>query len=783
MKSNIKLIFRNLSRKSSTTIINMLGLSLSLTLVLILSAYSVSEFSTDKFHEKGKNIYFVQQGEQWPNTPAILKTSVDANISGIKNSVRIKGNWRPAVFQINNEEPIESDMIFSDNGFFKLFDYKEEEGNLETALDARMSVVISKKLAGRLFGNEPAVGKTVKMDNKFLLTITGVFKEQVSNTVFSFNSICNIESMQSILYPSPEEFTNWGWNNYQTFLLLDEKTDPSFTADQIIKLFPEDRRERVNELQLIPFPDVYFTSFSVYIPYLKTGNRLQVSILCLVALLVLMIALVNFLNITTAHWQKRIKQTGILKVIGAKRNIIIGNMFFEILLLFVVSFILAYFIVSAIMPVLARETTIQFNRHLIFSPLFIFSTIISVVLLSFICCIIPSTRIASSEILVNLKKKIVISKKKTYLKGMLVSIQFSVTIVLILFTILVQKQVRFGTSNLGINQENIIGMELTDELSGKKEVLKESLLAQSDIEEVIFTEYYPGDIEEGWAAQLQIKGEKEQMEFRTFSADAGFFNTLGLKLLKGRLYDENLESDKHKVIVNEQFLLQYGPDPVGGIITPGNQIDYEIIGVVKDFHFRPVNEPIAPLVIRNDNKAGFALIKIKTANFKAMKSSLEEIENIASEISPLFPVKVSFYNEAVESMYQSETKFRKVFTLFSVCAIIISCMGILAMSLFASNDRIKEIGIRKVNGAKVSEILALLNKDFVLWVVIALIIATPIAYYTMNKWLENFAYKTEISWWIFAATGGMILMVALLTVSWQSWRAATRNPVEALRYE
>ena len=327
-------------------------------------------------------------------------------------------------------------------------------------------------------------------------------------------------------------------------------------------------------------------------------------------------------------------------------------------------------------------------------------------------------------------------------------------------------------------------IKITDQLHEKKEVLKESLLAQANIEEVIFTQYYPGKMLSSWGRSLQLNGKESQVDFNTFSADVGFFNIMGLELLRGRFYDDKQETDKNKVIVNEQFLREYGIiNPIGGKIAKRENIPYEIIGVVKDFNFRPVNEPIAPLVIRNDKYASVALVKLRANDFKTLQHNINNIKELAGELSPAFPVSVSFFDQAIERMYQTEVKFRKAFTLFAICAIVISCMGILAMSLFATQQRVKEIGIRKVNGAKISEILMMLNKDFVKWVTIAFLIACPIAWYAMNKWLENFAYKTELSWWIFALAGLLALGIALLTVSWQSWRAARRNPVEALRYE
>jgi len=784
MKNALKLILRNLLRKPVITGINLLGLSISLALVIILSAYSYSEFTTDKFHKNHQNIYLVQPGEGWLFTPAVLKPTVDANVAGVKNSIRMRDKWNPPVYQYENEDPVESDLIFSDNDFFEMFDYTALEGNLKMALENPMSVVISKQLATRLFGDQAAVGQPLKLDNKHLLTVTAVLNEQPSNTLFSFSSIANIETMKRVQSNNAEDFTNWGWNNYQTFLLLDDQVNPSTVQSQVIKLFPKEEKKEVVDLKLVPLENIYFSAHDDYLTFIKSGNKTQVILLSVVALLILIVALVNFINISGAQWRDQIKQTGILKVIGAKRIEIILKMLFETFLLFTLAFVFACVITYIITPVLAHETAIKFNPLIIYSDNFLIICLGCIFILSFLCGILPALRIAASETLINLKKKIVLTHTKALGKGTLVSAQFVVAIILILFTILIQKQVDFGSSNLGMNQENIVGIEFTNQLSGKKEVLKEELLAQANVEEVIFTQYYPGKMNSGWGLDLQQNGEEKHVEFRTFSADAGFFDIMGLQLLKGRFYADDLETDKHKVIVNEQFCREFGiTDPIGAVMPRYKGPDYEIVGVVKDFHFRPVNEPIAPLVIRNDNNASIALVKLKTENFNALRNTFENIQSKTAELSPSFPVNVSFFSQAVEHLYREEVKFRKAFSLFAVCAIVISCMGILAMSMFAAQNRIKEIGIRKVNGAKISEILTMLNKDFVLWVVIAFVIATPIAYFAMNKWLENFAYKTTLSWWIFALAGLLALGIALLTVSWQSWQAATRNPVDALRYE
>ena len=262
-----------------------------------------------------------------------------------------------------------------------------------------------------------------------------------------------------------------------------------------------------------------------------------------------------------------------------------------------------------------------------------------------------------------------------------------------------------------------------------------------------------------------------------------FLRCWDLKLVEGRFYSDTLSTDKLKVVVNETFIREHNLVNPLGIKFSMNNREYEIIGVVKDFHFKPVNKSITPLAIRNEPYASYCLVNLQTASFKSLNTLIRDIKASASDLSPSFPVEVNFLDQAIQNMYQSELEFRHTFSLFAGCAIVICCLGILAMSLFASQRRIKEIGIRKVNGARISEILAMLNSEFVKWVGISFLIACPVAWYAMHKWLQSFAYKTELSWWIFAVAGIMALGIALLTVSWQSWRAATRNPVEALRYE
>ena len=408
-------------------------------------------------------------------------------------------------------------------------------------------------------------------------------------------------------------------------------------------------------------------------------------------------------------------------------------------------------------------------------------------ILSTVFSIIPALRISSSKAIDNLKKTIEPGTTKSIFRGVLVTAQFVIAIVLIAFTVLVQKQVNFGSSNLGFNQDNMIGIKLTPQLNGGKEVLKKQLQENPNISQISFTQYYPSKPLSHWGMNQTINGEKKQFSFDTFNADAAFFGMTGLQLTQGRFFSEDLTTDRNKMVVNETFLRENKlENPIGTKFVMGFGPDAglsEIIGVVKDFHYKSVNEPIVALVIQNEPNASYCLVHLQTTDFNSLHKTIQDIKSATADLSSSFPVEISFFDQAIENMYQSELQFRRTFSLFAGCAIVICCLGILAMSLFACQRRVKEIGIRKVNGARISEVMTMLNRDFVKWVAIAFVIATPIAWFVMNKWLESFAYKTGLSWWIFALAGLLALGIALLTVSWQSWKAATRNPVEALRYE
>jgi putative ABC transport system permease protein len=782
MKYLFKRIIRNFSRRPVTNLINLAGLTISLTLVLLLSAYCYYELTTDKYQKNGERVFLYLPSDDRIYTPGILKENIDLKVPGAESALRISGSWEVPVFQAENKEPVNSDLLFSDEDFFEFFSYSFIEGDPVSALKDPLTVVITKTLASKLFSNEKAIGKIIRLNNSSDLTVSAVIDEPEANSCLTFSAVTSMAT-RKIVNGESGELTEWGWCDFQTFLLMSKGASTEAAEKAILSIIPEQLREDYKNARLVPFEKLYFTEFMLYGDYLVNGDRTKVILLMMVAMLVLAIGLVNFINISSAQWFERIRQTGVMKVFGARRSELLTNAFLEAFVFFLIALVMAICLMNAVGPLIENYTGIHYSHNLTFSPGFIFISFAGILLFSVVFSIIPAFRISFSRALDNLKSTLKQEKTGYSLSAVLVTMQFTIAIALIICTLLIQKQIRFGSSGLGFNKENILSLKMTSQLDEKKEVLKRMLLEKALISEVSFSQFYPGNDFSSWGVEMDIDGDKKQLNFDTFSADASFLKMMGLELVKGRYYTDELSTDKNKVIVNESFLKQNNLiNAVGKKFSPGKR-EFEIVGVIKDFHFKPVNQPISPLAIRNEPFASFCLVTLKPAGFAQLTNIIHDIRAMVSELSPAFPVEVGFLDQAVEDMYKSEIQFKHTFSLFAMCSLIICCLGIFAMALSAGRRKVKEIGIRKVNGASTLEILSLLNMNFLKWVGIAFIIACPFSWLALQKWLQNYAYKTELSWWIFATAGVISAGIALLTITLQSWQTARMNPAEALHHE
>jgi len=568
-----------------------------------------------------------------------------------------------------------------------------------------------------------------------------------------------------------------------TFVQLANGADIEKTEAIIESIFydnsDKDKAPEAPDMFLLPMAKIYFAGIdNAWLDFLKVGDKSKVIVLMMVAVLIFLMGIINYLNISSYGLRDRLHQSGIFKIIGANRSQLFRNNIFEAILTFIITVWLALMLTEILKPVVYYYTGLTYANTLLFSPKFISTTLMIAVLFALVSSISNAMKISSSHPIDSIRKSFNTKRSTNISQGTLVVVQFCATISLISFTFLVDKQIEFGGKDLGFAKENILTIERTDQL--KKEVLKERLSNQSSVKKISLTTFYPNKPFSQWGASLIINGEEKYAQFTVVDGDANFMDMMGFELTSGRNFSSEITTDNNKVLVNESFVKKNNIEtPVGTSIN--NR--FEIIGVIKDFHFKSKNHAIGPLAILNRGANSHFLVEMHTSDFKDLSNTVEIIKNICAELSPDYPVEISFLDVAVENMYQSEIQFRRTFTFFAACAIFISCLGVLALSLFAIQRRTKEIGIRKVNGAHAEDILMLLNKDFAKWVGIAFLIAVPISWFSMNKWLEHFAYKTETSWWIFLVGGGAALTIALLTVSWQSWIAARRNPVDALRYE
>ena len=797
MRLTLKIVLRNFKNRPMNYLINLFGLAISLSLIFMLAAYCYTELTADTHHLSGKDSYLLynvpEQKQYGAIQPGILKEQIDLNIAGIKESLRLRQTWQPPVFKVRDKEPISSDLIYADENFFNFFTYNPVSGNLKDALAKPMSLVLVELEAIRLFGTAQVIGQTVMLNNKYPFTVTAVIEDPKAKSFLSLKAITSLSSIRYVQSDfSNEDFSNWQQRNFLIFIKLGARVSPTKTGDLITNLFPAERKEHT-DIALCPLKDVYLNECGLNSPFLslvETGNKGQIMILAMVAMLILVIALINYINISASQRNGLIKQKGIQKIVGANRFHISLGIIFESQLVFLMAAALAFLFAMGFSSAIGNYTGFKISSQLLWSPIFILGALTAVSILGLLASLPPSIRYYKFLSYYNIKSFTMPSNEKSLLRKSFVIFQFVTAIVLITFTMLVQKQIRFGSTDLGYQQDNILAVKINEQLLAKVDVLKDQLIKQPEVKHVSLARFYPGDvgINVNSGKLTMTNGEQKYFAINSMDADAQFFEIMEIKSVAGRLFTEDLSTESNKIVVNETFIKENElTDPIGTKAFFGNK-DYEIVGVVKDFHVNPVNKPLIPLIILNRKPthlffSAYCLVKFSTADFSSLNRIVEKITDIGKLYSPDFPFEVKFMDQGVEAMYKSELQFRRIFSLFSGLAIFICCLGIFALSLSDSQRRTKEIGIRKVNGAKVSEILAMLNKDFIKWVAIAFIIATPVAYYVMQKWLENFAYKTNLSWWIFALAGLLALGIALLTVSWQSWKAATRNPVEALRYE
>ena len=784
---NIVLGWRNIRKNGIFSLINIAGLSLGMAIVVLILFWVVDELSFDKYHHNLERIYTVYEHQQYSEgqelftncTPFPLSQAMVKNYAEV-NQATTFANLDKQLIKYETKEYKEGPVICTDNNFLKIFTYKILEGNIN-ALSSPDQIIITDELARLFFKDQPAIGKMLKFNNEYSLTVGAVIASQKANSTLNFKVLAPLEVMKRF----GTDLSQWGNNWPNTCILLAQGADAKMLDSKVTNLC-KDNGQPNTTLHLFPYKNERLYSYS------GKNNRIQYIYQFLaIALIIILIASINFINLSTAKAEQRRPEVGVRKVMGASKGHILRQFLLEKGMMILMSVILSIILVILFLPAFRSIS----DKHIILGQvlnsymiLILLAIIIIVPLLS---VVYPSMYLSSINPALALKQSLAGKRRGFSLKSLLVVVQFALAIVLISGSIIISQQIRYVNNyNLGYNHANLIYLGLDGEARNKHEAIKQELTRISGVESITRSDKLPfwgGN--SSWGHNWEGKDPENKVLICKMNVDKNYMKTLGIKMIDGSLFPDSYdgvlkqnEVSSPQVILNQEAIKRMGiKDPVGKGFSPWGDKKGKIIGVVEDFHFESLHRGVEPmLLLPLFNDPSFIIVRVSPDNFG---QTIDNIKKSWSKILPQTTCEVGFFDDSLARMYNSEVKISELFRYFSLIAILISCIGLFGLSLFIIERRKKEIGVRKVNGARIVEVMAMLNKDFVKWVAIAFVIATPVAWYVMHRWLENFAYKTELSWWIFALAGFLALGIALLTVSWQSWKAATRNPVEALRYE
>lgn len=788
IKNFFKVAVRNLWKQKGYSFLNIFGLAMGMTCSLLILLWIRDEKSMDGFHVKGNRLYSVFERQYYDGkiesghyTPGVLPAEMKKVLPEVEMASGFSENGK-STFQAG-DKIIKQDVSFASADFFRMFSYPLLQGTETAALSSPVSISISRKMAVAFFGSpESAIGHTIRYENRKDLTVKAVFEDLPANASRKFDCLINWDTFLEDNSWAKE----WGNNGPQTLLLLRSDANPALFAGKITHFLDKYNKEQSKsfriELGMQRFGDLYL--HSQIKSGVVTGGRIEyVGLFSIVAIFILCIACINFMNLTTARSVKRAKEIGIRKVVGAVRPALIRQFLGEAVLLSFFSVILALGMVILVLPAFnhmtGKEISFPYGSSAFWGSLAVLSLVTGVISGSY-----PALFLSSFQPIRVLKGTLTFSPSATWFRKGLVVFQFVLSIVLIIGTIVVSGQVSYVQSiNLGYDRENLVYIPLEGDLTGKYKLFKEQALRLPGVDGVSRSSNEPTNIENGTGGvDWDGKDPNNLIMFTQISAGYDLVKTMDLHLATGRDFSPAFGTDSVGYLLNEEAAKRIGyKDPIGKRLTFW-QKKGTIVGVVRNFHFSSLHDPINPLVIRFGETDGYGSALVRTQAGKS-EAALKGLERLCRELNPKFPFTYTFADEQYRNLYKSESIVHSLANCFAGLAIFISCLGLLGLAMFTAELRTKEFGIRKVLGAKVSTLFSLLSKDFLLLVLIAFLVASPLAGWAMYEWLQNFAYHIQLEWWVFLLAGALALLIALLTVSFQAIKAALANPVKSLRSE
>lgn len=784
-KNYLKIAWRNLIRNKSFSLLNIVGLSIGLAVTALILIWINFETGIDQYHVNKDRIYEVYNqypvdGEiwTWNSTPKIMAEVIKNDYPEVEGVTRYFYDT-PFLFS-KDEKRIKSTGTIVDPDFLNIFSFPLVEGNIETVLEGVNSVVITETFAKKLFGNEPAMGKIVKVDNVDSFKVTGILKDLPNNTSFNFEFLMPWKYLKQKGWHDE----HWGNNSIATYVMLKEGTNYEVFSEKIKALRKAHDKESP-EMETLLYPYSRSWLYSEFENGKEIGGRIDIiRMFGIIAAIILIIACINFMNLSTARSEKRAKEVGIRKVVGAKKIALVGQFLGESILISTIAAVLALIILWASLP--SFSTLIEKPLSLDLTNVWFWLSALGVILFTgLLAGSYPALYLSGfkpSAVLKGTFKKI--SSPITPRK-VLVVLQFSAAIILITASIIVTQQLnKVQDRQNGYSKNNLVYTEMEGDMDKNYMLIKEELLASGTAVSVTKTS---APITEGrsntWGFEWQGKSDDNKTIVQRFIADDAIAKTMGLKLIQGRDFDlSKFPTDSTAVIINEAAVsLMNFDEPIGQIIKDNGR-DWHVVGVAKDFVLESPFQGIQPMVIEGA-KGWFNVINIKLDQAANTKESLAKTEAIFKKYNPEYPFNYEFVDQEYAKKFDDEKRTGQMVTLFTLLTIFISCLGLFGLASYMAENRIKEIGIRKVLGASIRSITTLLSKDFLKLVLISIVLAVPVSWYFMSKWLEDFAYRITISWWTFALAGILALGIALLTVSYQAVKAAIMNPVKSLRSE
>src|SRR5580658_4608341 len=792
VKNYLTIALRTLWRHRAFSVINILGLSVGMTAFFLIFQYIRFETSYDRFHSKADRIYRVvaetiTPTETLPNGMATAPIAVNMkkDFPEVEDAVRLGTD--SYLIRLGDNKFQEPNSILADSSFFNIFDFPLVEGDRRTALKEPMSMVLSQSTAKRLFGNASPMGQHLLLTGGSVdMKITGVMKDIPENSQIKANLIVSLSS-NKMIYGQPTPDSEWTNHMYYTYLLLKPHTNPEALQAKFPAWMEMHNGRLMKQLQmhdsliLEPFPKVYL--YSKYDGFVQ-GSISNVYIFSVIGAFILLLACINFINLTTARSAERAKEVGIRKVAGALRFQLAGQFIGESVVLSLVSFVLTMTLCALLLPLFNQLAGKIISTGIFSRPMDIVMLFLLAVVVGLAAGFYPALVLSSFRPVSVLRGRFATGGRGSLLRKGLVVFQFTISILLLIATAVVYTQVEYmRTRDLGFSREETIIIPTNGDMH--KDVFRQSLTSLPGVLSTCLSSNVPGNGPTSAYSEMENnKGEMQKTNLDTYFVDFDFINQYGLKLVAGRGFSRDFPTDSTQaMVINETAAKSIGySTPQAAIGRNFSQWGRQgkVIGVLKDFHYMGLQQPIEPMVMRYEPYFGWISVKVSTHDLPA---TVKAIGDKWTEAIPYRPYEYWFLNEWFDQQYRAQNRFGNLFFNFALLAIFISCLGLLGLASYNTLQRTKEIGIRKILGAGVSGIVNLLSVDFIKLVGIAFLIAAPLAWLAMDRWLRDFAYHTRIPWWVFAGAGVAAALIAFITISFQAIRAATSNPVRSLRTE